>query len=209
VKSRSPELSEVLEGVRESGAADIRSCCIARVVRWDVATPREVDVQPVHKRAYTDETGVRVPDKQPVIPSVPLVYPGGAGLVVTWPMAIGDEVVLVFSDDSLDKYLAGAGGDIDPEDDRHHHLADAIAIAGVRSLNAATSVSGTAVQIGTNGGAFQGAALGADLKTWLDGLRTTYNAHTHADPVSGNTGTPSGTILNASPAASATVKVTP
>lgn len=169
MRSRSPDIGEVLENVREAAGADIRVACVARVVRWSAATPREVDVQPIHKRAYVGEDGSRVADKQPVIPSVPLVYPGGGGFVLTWPMAVGDEVLLVFSDDSLDKYLAGAGGDIDPEDDRHHHMADAVAIAGVRSLNAATSVSGTAVQAGTNGGTFQGAALGADLDTYLNG----------------------------------------
>lgn len=172
--SRSPDLSEVLEGVRETTSADVRVCCVARVVRWDSAKPREVDVQPVHKRAYLNEDGDRTADKQPVIPSVPLVYPGGGGFVVTWPMAVGDEVLLVFSDDSLDKYLnVGGQSDIDTEDDRRHHITDAVAIPGIRSLGTTTSVSSTAVEIGTNGGAFQGAALGANLKTYLD-LLTTY-----------------------------------
>jgi hypothetical protein len=151
-------------------------------------------------------------DKQPVIPSVPWVYPGGGGFIVTWPMSVGDEVLLVFSDDSLDKYLqVGGGSDIDPADDRRHSLTDAVAFAGIRSLGTATSVATGAVQIGTNGGTFQGVALGADIKTYLDG-------HTHAvacPPGGGNvlSSAPSASVtglpLDPSPAASATVKVTP
>lgn len=211
--SRTPDLSEVLEGVRDTAAADVRVACVARVVRWSASKPREVDVQPVMKRAYTDEDGNRVADKQPVIPSVPLVYPGGGGFVVTWPMTVGDEVLLVFSDDSLDKYLnIGGAADIDPEDDRRHHLTDAVAIAGIGSLGKATSVSSTAVQIGTNGGTFQGAALGADLDTYLNGgvgslyawlVSVSSWAATVTPPFGGGSPPAPGTLE------SATVKVTP
>jgi len=208
--SRSPALGEVLEGVRAATSADVRVACIARVVRWDSSTPREVDVQPVHLRAYTDEAGDRATDKQPVIPSVPLVYPGGGGFVVTWPMTVGDEVLLVFSDDSLDKYLqVGGQSDIDPADDRRHSLTDAVAFAGIRSLGSATSVATGAVQIGTNGGTFQGVALGADLKTFLDGLKTWLNSHTHPTAGTGAPSTPTTPLSSTPPAASATVKVTP
>ena len=216
--SRSPDLSEVLERVRETAGADVRVSCVARVVRWDKNKPREVDVQPVHKRSYLDEEGTRTPEKQPVIPSVPLVYPGGNGLVITWPMTVGDEVLLVFSDESLDKYLAGAGGDIDPGDDRKHAMTDAVAFAGIRSLSAATSVDASAVQIGTNGGAFQGAALGADLKTYLDTLKAYIDNHTHAVSVVGvQTGVTTIAATAIKPSASSsvptlestTVKVTP
>ncbi len=207
--SRSPDLAEVLEGVRESASADIRVSCVARVVRWDASKPREVDVQPVHKRAYLDEEGNRTPEKQPVIPSVPLVYPGGGGFVVTWPMAVGDEVLLVFSDDSLDKYLqTGGGSDIDPADDRRHHLTDAVAIAGVGKLSASTSVSTTAVEIGTNGRTFQGVGLGGDLKTFLDGLKTWLNSHTHPTAGTGLPSAPTTPLSSTPPAASASVKVT-
>lgn len=222
VGSRSPGIGEVLENARENTAADVRSCCVARVVRWSVSKAREADVQPVHKRAYTAEDGTRTPDKQPVIPSVPVVYPGGGGLVITWPLQVGDEVLLVFSDDSLDRYLqVGGQGDIDPADDRHHHLTDAICIPGIRSLATPTSVVATAVSIGTNGGSFEGAALGATLKTFLDNVKTYLDAHTHDVTVTGTCDpvalTCAATGTAAAPSASptvptvesSTVKVTP
>lgn len=166
--SRSPELSEVLEGVRESAAADVRVCCVARVVRWDSSKPRECDVQPVHKRAYLNEDGDRTPEKQPVIPSVPVLYPGGGGFVITWPLQVGDEVLLVFSDDSLDKYLqVGGQSDIDTEDDRRHHITDAICIPGMGKLNQAINVSNNSMQAGTLGAACQGAVLGGNLSQYL------------------------------------------
>lgn len=204
--TRSPEFTEVLDRARESAAADVRVACVARVVRWSSSKPREVDVQPVMKRAYTNEDGVRTAEKLPVIPSVPLIYPGGGGFVVTWPMQVGDEVLLVFSDDSLDSYLqVGGAQDIDPQDDRRHHLSDAIAIPGIAKLNAPINVSNNSMQLGTLGAACQGAALGDTLKTYLDNL-------TIALGTGSNSGGPVtwGTSLPAVPTvASATVKVSP
>jgi hypothetical protein len=195
--TRSPGIGEVLEDVRETTAADIRSCCVARVVRWDHNKPREVDVQPVHKRAYRNEDGDRVTDKQPIIPSVPVVYPGGGGFTVTWPLAVGDEVLLVFSDDSLDKYLqVGGQGDIDPEDDRRHHLTDAICIPGIGKLTDNITASTSAVKIGTRVGPHEGAALGNTLTNYfndgLAGLLTWLGSHTHSGVTTGpgNSGAP-------------------
>ena len=49
-------------------------------------------------------------------------------------MNAGDQVLLVFSERSLDVWLS-AGGIVDPNDTRKHHISDAIAIPGCYPFN--------------------------------------------------------------------------
>ena len=199
--SRSPTLQEVLERVRGAAGADVRVALPAKVVRYD-ATKRQVDAAPCVKEFYTDEDGARVAEALPVITSVPVCFPSSGGFSVTFPVSVGDYVLLVFSDLSLDKWLA-TGGVVDPSDDRRHALIDAVAIPGLQDFGHAVDASGASgcIEIGQDGGIFQGVGLGASLKTWLDG-------HTHASNGATPTpGTPGAGTDTMSPAASASVKV--
>lgn len=63
--------------------------------------------------------------------------PSGADLVV--PVAVGTTGLLVFCDDSLDVWLS-KGGLVDPLDDRHHALSDAVFIPGLRPFSNPVSV---------------------------------------------------------------------
>jgi hypothetical protein len=105
-----------------------------RVVRYDSAT-QQVDVQPIPKVRHVDENGTPVVQQLPVVPSVPVVFPGGGGFAVTFPITVGDTVLLVFSGVSIDKWLqSGSDAPVDPETYARHALADAVAIPGLRNF---------------------------------------------------------------------------
>lgn len=108
-------------------AEDLHVSIPAKVVRVELAKGL-VDAQPLVKDVF-DGQAVSVP----VIPNVPVVWPGAGGYRLTFPIAAGDIVLLVFSDRSLDLWLE-KGGEVDPEDPRRHALSDAIAIPGLRSF---------------------------------------------------------------------------
>jgi hypothetical protein len=200
--SRSPELSEVLDMVRASAVADVRVAIPARVERWDAAK-QQVDCSPLVKNAYDDEDGVRQVEALPVIPNVPVVFPGGGGFRVTFPIAVGDTVLLVFSDKSLDKWLA-VGGSVDPSDDHAHNLSDAIAIPGLRDFaHPLTTAPGSTLDIGADAGPFEFAAVGG---TNYDAYMTALQTHTH--PVAGATASASAELATQTVTpSSATVKV--
>ena len=195
-ESLSPGLSEVLSRVRERTSAGMRVCCPAKVVRWDPAK-RQIDAQPLIQDVFEDEDPdtVWLEDK-PVICNVPVVYPSGGGLSITFPLALGDPVLLVFADESLDKWLSvGGSTPLDPLDERNHSVNDAIAIPGVRPFSSpGGAVAAGCVQIGTDGGSFQGAALGEDLDAYLTtsvtGLVSWLATHVHGAPGSPPTTTP-------------------
>jgi len=90
------------------------------------ATKKTVEVTPLIKRVYLDGEVVTLPR----IPSVPVVFPQASNFSLTFPLAKGDEVLLIFSQRSLEQWKT-AGGIVEPKDLRRNNLSDAIAIPGL------------------------------------------------------------------------------
>lgn len=67
----------------------------------------------------------------PLIRDVPVFFPGSRESAVTWPVAAGDECLLVFADAEIDRWFEGE--DADPLSGRRHSLSDAFAFVGFRS----------------------------------------------------------------------------
>jgi hypothetical protein len=132
--SNTPTFAEVLRVAIDARLADVHTAIPARVETYDAAKQR-VSVKPLIRRGYLDEDGQRAVESLPVINEVPIVFPGAGGFRVTFPVAPGDTVLLVFSEASIDRWLP-RGGDVDPADDRRFSLNDAIAIPGLRSFAA-------------------------------------------------------------------------
>ena len=103
------------------------------VVQTYDPTTQTCSVQPLVQDGVYDESGTRIAERLPVVASVPVCFPGSGAFSVTWPVKPGDTVLLVFSSSSIDRWLA-LGGEVDPIDDRRHHITDAIAIPGLRDL---------------------------------------------------------------------------
>jgi len=125
------------------------------VVQTYDPTTQTCSVQPLVQDGVYDESGTRIAERLPVVASVPVCFPGSGAFSVTWPVKVGDTVLLVFSSSSIDRWLA-LGGEVDPIDDRRHHITDAIAIPGLRDLGhvlPSSAVDPSAMVIsGTSGG---------------------------------------------------------
>jgi hypothetical protein len=75
----------------------------------------------------------------PVLEDVPLVFPGGSSLKITWTPLPGDEVLVVCAQRSIDNWKA-AGGLAPPGNKRRFSASDAVAIPGLESFAAPSSV---------------------------------------------------------------------
>jgi hypothetical protein len=182
-----PTFTDALVDLIDNRTSSIRVALPARVESYD-ATKQAVDVQPLVYDGYYDATNTRQTERLPVVTDVPVVFPGAGGFRVTFPVAKGDTVLLVFTSSSIDKWLV-LGGEVDPQDDRRHHLSDAIAIPGLRDFahplgNAPTSTlsigkdGGPTIEIGSDIQAGGSQALA--LKSDVDALISTFNTHVHA-----------------------------
>lgn len=139
-ESQTPTLGQVIKRLISERLDGLRVMLPGRVESYDQAALR-VSVQPLIQHGFIDpETGNRVVERLPVVTDVPIVFPGSGGVRVRFPINRGDTVMLVFSSSSLDRWLV-SGREVDPSDDRRHHLTDAIAVPGLLSFPEAKDAS--------------------------------------------------------------------
>ena len=193
--TRNTTLQDLLARFRESLVSDLHTSLPGKVVRYDAAT-QKADVQPLIKERYTDESGAMQARELPVIPAVPVQFPGAGGYRITFPVNVGDTGLIVFSEASLDKWLV-SGGTVDPADDRRHDLTDAVFLPGLRDFGHALAsaptdratfgkddglqihVDPTLISIGSNSAAqLEFAALGDAIQTYLQNLQIWLSALT-------------------------------
>lgn len=115
-------------------------------------TAMTCEVQPSIKGAIQQSDGTVVSVNYPLLVDVPIVFPQAGGFILTFPMAAGDEVLVVFASRCIDAWWQSGGVQL-PMEARMHDLSDGFCIPGPRSQpNAATipSISSTAVQLRNN-----------------------------------------------------------
>jgi Phage protein Gp138 N-terminal domain/GpV Apex motif len=104
------------------------------------------DIQPTINGRVLTTTGVFQSIQMPVLLDCPILWQGGGGMTLTFPIQAGDECLVIFSSRCIDAwwqqgFIAGQAGvpvdgkqAMDPPDLRMHNLSDGFAIVGVRSL---------------------------------------------------------------------------
>lgn len=183
--TRSPTFSEVHDTLRERVLRDCHVAFPARVESYD-ASKQTVDVKPLLAEFYVEDDDSVTQVQPSVVPGVPVVFPGGGGFRLTFPIQAGDTVLCVVADRSIDLW-SQFGGPQAPGDLRRHNRTDAIAFPGLHAANAAwAGASTSAVTIGRDGGADDAVALASKVDTRLNDLKTAINGWT---PAPGDGGT--------------------
>lgn len=149
--SRTPSLPEIFEAYGKVIGQNLRVALPATVTRFDAAT-QAADVQPLLLLPLTDDDNVRTTERLPVIPNVPVVFPRGSGFHLVFPLAVGDNVLVVFCDQSLDQWKAKGGTDVDPVDNRRHTDSGAVCYPGAYpSTGAVPSFPSNKLVVGKDG----------------------------------------------------------
>lgn len=106
-----------------------------------------IQCTPAIQVTETDQSGAQTNVTLPELLDVPLCFPRAGGFAMTFPVAIGDEVLVVFSCRAIDSWWAS--GKIGSQVERRmHDLSDAFAILAPSSqLKKLSNVSSTEVQI--------------------------------------------------------------
>jgi len=168
--SARPTLASALRGAIKGQTAAVETALPGVVTAYDrasqtcsaeIATPlgsRSPDGQVAHQSA-------------PPLSGVPVVFPGG----LTYDLAAGDSVLLVFASRSIDEWRSSGSVGVPPLDGRRHDLTDAIAIPGLRHGGAAVGSTGYAAGawVVEQGDIRLGSSAAADavvLAPLLDGL---------------------------------------
>jgi len=130
-------------------------------------------IQPAIKGSETDEAGNPVSLNLPLLVDVPVVFPRGGGVTLTFPVKAGDECLVIISDCCIDFWWQ-SGGVQEPVDTRRHDLSDAFAIVGPQSqAQKISGISSSAAQLRTDdGAAFFEVASGHDISVNTPGKLT-------------------------------------
>lgn len=123
-----------------------------------------LEATPAIQGRYEDKDGnVNFTDMPPCL-DVPICFPSCGSFLITFPIAIGDEVLLVFANRCIDSWWQSGGYSNKPMEFRMHDLSDGFAIPGPRSQpNVAGSINATDLQIRNNAGTVY-LSIGADGK---------------------------------------------
>lgn len=171
---RKPRRQEAISRAVEAFGKRLPKALPAKVVRVDAAK-RAVDCKVLVMRPFFDEDEARQVESIPVIPNVAVVLPPMfAPPISDGTLTFGTSVLpattgfVVWCDRSIDKWLTGNGGEVDPEFDHNHALTDAFFIPGGFAFGAVPfALPQSYIAIGeTSGNDF--VALAAKVKAWLD-----------------------------------------
>jgi hypothetical protein len=183
-----PGLEDVLEAALGGVIAGLRVALPGRIESYDSAT-RRASVQILVQDGDIDETGERITTTIKPLNDVPVMRVGSGIERFKFPIRTGDLCMPVFASSSIAEFKA-RGALVDPGDDRHHHEADAIAIAGL--FVDGDDAPGTFIEITDQeilnlGGtpAVQSALLGEALLTQLSTLVTSIASAVGGIPTGG------------------------
>ncbi|MBJ9732508.1 Gp138 family membrane-puncturing spike protein [Burkholderia cenocepacia] len=116
-------------------------------------TAMTVSVQLGTKDSIRNEDGTISTSPFPLLTDCPVVWQGGGGVTATFPIAAGDECLVVFASRCIDAWWQ-SGGVQEQAESRTHSLADGFALVGVRSRpRALPGISATSAQLRSDDGA--------------------------------------------------------
>lgn len=205
-----PSLAAVASRAAQTETVPIRTSRAGRIVSFDpTADPPTADVQLVHDEVTIDTAGQVQTSAAPIVRGKPVLFPGGAGVSLTWGLSEGDPVLVLFRDVSHDEYDHGrTGGTYAPQDPRRWAVSDAIVLPIARF---APREDGAPTLVIPDGEVFRVGATDSDepvgmasaLREELDAIWSAiYGGHAHAagtlldgmgSPVTGATATATGT----------------
>lgn len=125
-------MAQALNAWFENFSSAFNAIKVGKVISVDYSN-QTVDVQVLHKRLKTDVVKRRELRDYPPLLQVPFVVLGGGGTSLTFPIAKGDNCLLLFCDFEIDRWWES--GEAQPSNyDRKHDISDAFAIIGVHSM---------------------------------------------------------------------------
>lgn len=134
-----------------------------------------------------DEEGALTYQNISLLQDVPIVFPRAGGFTITFPIAAGDEVLVVFASRCIDSWWQNGGFANKPMEFRMHDLSDGFAIPGPSSQpKVIEAISSTEIQIRNDAGDTYLSIVKAskkfgmvnpttDLKTVMTDLETALN----------------------------------
>ena len=149
-RERSPNQEELLRLAFRGMQARLWTSLPGIVDRFDAAR-MTVDVKPAINGRLRAPDGSVSSVEMPMLLDCPVLWQGGGGVTLTFPIAAGDECLVVFASRCIDAWWS-QGGVQNAPDLRMHNLSDGFALVGVRSVPRSFAASTTEAVLRTDDG---------------------------------------------------------
>ncbi|WP_186650110.1 Gp138 family membrane-puncturing spike protein [Fluviispira vulneris] len=124
-----PSFSQIIFDAIEKRIDGIHTAMPALITAYDEKF-QKADVQPCFMERVEDELiPIPIPTPLPIIQAVPVIFPRTKLSFIHMPVNVGDYVLLIFNEKSIDTF-SQIGGLVDHDDMRKHALTDAVALPG-------------------------------------------------------------------------------
>lgn len=123
------ELTRLLQENFEYSMTNVHTAFPGAVVRYDAGT-RRADIQPSVKRKLPSGKYADFP----IVPDVPVLFPGTKKYTVHFPLEKDDEVLCVVMERGTDKWRDTGGAGVEETDPRRFNLMDCVAIPGLQPV---------------------------------------------------------------------------
>ena len=148
----SGDLSQALKAMGEQLSSTLRVAVPGIIQSFDPDTVT-CTVQPAVNGSVPDESGAETTEGLTLLVDLPVIFPRGGGVTLTFPVKVGDECLVIFSDRCIDFWFQ-SGGTGDAVDERQHDTSDAFVIVGPQSqAKKISGISTSAAQLRTDDGA--------------------------------------------------------
>lgn len=128
-----PDLTAVLQNLK-TDIFNTMNCVNVGIIQSFDSDDQTVSVEIALKRVKSiSDDGTRVIEERPVLLKCPVVILFGGSTYITFPIAAGDECLVLFNDREIDNWWTN-GGVNTPTTARAHDISDGFALVGVRSL---------------------------------------------------------------------------
>lgn len=127
-------ITELLNIIISNKLSEMHICMPAKIISYDFKI-RKASVQPSLNLKFNDDEFLIFP----IIHNVPVMQPSSGGASINFPIKQGDNVLLTFSERSLEEWLKD-GKQVTPDDSRQNNLTDAIAHIGLKPFNEISDV---------------------------------------------------------------------
>lgn len=150
LRERYNDPEDALRALLSGDRSDLWTALPGVVEGFDAAA-MTVSVRPAIQMSVQQQDGSTLAVERALLTDVPVVFPGGGGFTLTFPIQKGDECLLVFSSRNIDAWWQ-SGGVQPAADARMHDLSDAFAFVGVRSHTRRVPVSTAGAQLRSDDG---------------------------------------------------------
>lgn len=146
IAERQNPYEAAIKAAIEGNRAALWTAMPGEIVSFD-AEAMTCEVQPTIEGVGTLPDGSTKALTMPLCLDCPVVFPSGGGVTLTFPLAEGDECLIVFASRCIDAWWQQGG--VQPQAElRMHDLSDGFVIVGVRSQpNVLADVSTSAVEL--------------------------------------------------------------